>query len=107
MGRGAREDAMKVTVKLGEPVWRVVGKRKVEIEAPGSELSLPELLERLEATYPRLREELASGVGNGGDAVDYHFTFFLHDRMVKPADMVGERVGDGEELMIVLPMAGG
>ena len=95
---------MKVTVKLGEPVWRVVGQRKVQIEGPGSDCSLPELVERLTTVYPQLQAELGTP---RGDQVDYHFTFMLQDRMVKPAQMAGERVGDGEEVMIVLPMAGG
>ena len=98
---------MKVTVKLGEPVWRAVGQRKVEIEAPGADLSLPELVERLESAYPKLREEWGSEANGASDTLDYHFTFFLQDRMVKPTEMATERVGDGEEVMIVLPMAGG
>jgi hypothetical protein len=99
---------MRVTVKLGEPVWRAVGQRKVQVEAPGADCTLPELLERLEAAYPQLRAELrGDGAAADRGGVDYHFTFFLSDRMVKPADMAGERVTDGEELMIVLPMAGG
>src|SRR5438067_2778286 len=99
---------MKVTVRLGEPVWRVVGQRRVEIEAPGSELSLHDLVQRLEAAYPKLHEELGTD-SNAADptSLDYHFTFFLKDRMVKPHEMATERVGDGEEVMIVLPMAGG
>ena len=98
---------MKVTVRLGEPIWRTVGQRRVEIEAPGEELALPELVERLEAAYPKLREELGAAGDADPTSLDYHFTFFLKDRMVKPNDMATERVGDGEEVMIVLPMAGG
>ena len=99
---------MKVTVKLGEPLWRSVGQRRVQIEAPGSDCTLPDLLQQLERAYPQLREELqTSGDSATGDGVDYHFTFFLKDRLVKPAEMAGQRVGDGEEVMIVLPMAGG
>jgi hypothetical protein len=99
---------MRVTVRLGEPVWRAVGQRRVEIEAPGDALSLPELVQRLEAAYPKLREELGiEGPGAEPDSLDYHYTFFLKDRMVKPREMTTERVGDGEEVMIVLPMAGG
>ena len=99
---------MQVTVKLGEPVWRAVGQRKVQIEVPGADCSLPELVQHLEAAYPQLREELGSnGADTGGDDLDYHFTFFLQDRMVKPSEMATERIGDGEEVMIVLPMAGG
>ncbi|HZU06793.1 MAG TPA: MoaD/ThiS family protein [Chloroflexota bacterium] len=96
---------MRVTVRLGEPLWRAVGQRRVEIEAPGERCTLPELVQRLEAAYPQLRAELSAGAA--GDGVDYHFTFFLRDRMVKPADMAAEHVADGEEVMIVLPMAGG
>ena len=99
---------MKVTVRLGEPIWRAVGQRRVEVEGPGSTCTLAELVERLEAAYPSVRAELrGDGAGNGSDGMDWHFTFFLQDRIVKPADMAEERVGDGEEVMIVLPMAGG
>jgi molybdopterin converting factor small subunit len=98
---------MKVTVRLGEPLWRTVGQRRVEIEAPGDQLALPDLVERLETAYPKLREELGSANAEDPESLDYHFTFFLKDRMVKPHEMRGERVGDGEEVMIVLPMAGG
>jgi hypothetical protein len=99
---------MQVTVRLGEPIWRAVGQRKVQVEAPGSDLSLPELVQRLETAYPQLRAELRGDDSAAADnPLDWHFTFFLHDRMVKPADMAAERVSDGEELMIVLPMAGG
>jgi molybdopterin converting factor small subunit len=99
---------MKVTVRLGEPVWRAVGQRRVEIEAPGDTLSLPDLVQRLEAAYPKLRQELGSEDSDADPgSIDYHLTFFLKDRMVKPSEMATERVGDGEEVMIVLPMAGG
>ena len=99
---------MKVTVRLGEPVWRAVGQRRVEVEAPGDALSLPELVQRLEAAYPKLRQELGSEDADADpESMDYHLTFFLKDRMVKPSEMATERVGDGEEVMIVLPMAGG
>jgi hypothetical protein len=99
---------VKVTIKLGEPVWRAIGQRKVEIEAPGADCSLLELMDRLTAAYPPLRDELRSEGSAGGTAgIDWHFTLFLQDRRVKPADLGRERIGDGEEVMIVLPMAGG
>jgi hypothetical protein len=99
---------MKVIVRLGEPIWRAVGQRRVEVEVPGSSCSPLELVRRLETAYPALRGELrgASG-GNGADGLDWHFTFFLQDRIVKPADLAAERVGDGDEVMLVLPTAGG
>lgn len=99
---------MKVTVRLGEPIWRAVGQRKVEIEAPGADLTLPGLVERLETAYPRLGEELRGDAGTTVvGVVDYQLTFFLQDRLVRPADVAHERVPDGAEVMIMLPMAGG
>jgi hypothetical protein len=99
---------MKVMVRLGEPIWRAVGQRRVEVEAPGSSCSPLDLVQRLEMAYPALRGELrGAGGGTGADGMAWHFTFFLRDGIVKPADLAAQRVGDGDEVMLVLPTAGG
>src|SRR5215212_4310905 len=98
---------MKVTVRLGEPVWRAVGQRRVEVEAPGDALSLPELVQRLEAAYPKLRQELGSEDADADpESIDYHLTFFLKDRMVKPNEITTQLGSDSKQMMSMLPMSG-
>jgi hypothetical protein len=99
---------MKVTVRLGEPIWRAVGRRRVEVEVPGRSCTLSEVVERLQAAYPSLGSELRGEVGGSGtDGGAGHFTLFRGDRLVHPADVLYEQVADGEEIMLMMPMAGG
>jgi hypothetical protein len=98
---------MRVTVRLGEPTWRIVGQRQVALEAPGDDCSLPELVERLTAAYPALGAEFdAFAAATRGDPLT-HLTFFERDRIIPPADWPTRRIPDGSEVMIMLPMAGG
>lgn len=61
---------MKVTVRLGEPLWREVGDRDVAVELPES-ATVADLLTRLAALHPSLRPWL--------DGEEVPVTVFLDD----------------------------
>jgi molybdopterin converting factor small subunit len=91
---------MKVLVKLGEPIWRVVGVRRLILELEGSEKTLADVLDELMRLYPDLEEELH------GEA-DVPYSLFLGDALVRLADVGKAKVKDGDKLSILLPIGGG
>jgi molybdopterin converting factor small subunit len=91
---------MKVIVKLSEPIWRVVGVRRLILELEGSEQTVADVLDELMRLYPGFEEELH------GEA-DVPYSLFLRDALVRLADVGKTKVKDGDTLSILLPIGGG
>ena len=93
---------MRVTFKLGEPLWRSVGKREVAVEA-AAPATVGDALVALGAAYPQAGEELQ---GRGGRS-DFYYSLFVNDRLVLFAQKDQAQVKDGDTISILLPLAGG
>ena len=99
---------MRVYVRLGEPLWRAVGERRLVLEWPDrSEVPVDEVLDRLRSAYP---DFAAAYAGAGlGHAQPYRL-FVDHGH---PAGRPGEAeeaapsIRDGQTLFILLPAVGG
>jgi molybdopterin converting factor small subunit len=96
---------MKVVVKLGAPLSRVVGVSKVTLTVPQG-TTVADLLEELRKRYPEFDEGLkGKGLPRSLDRVLY--SVFLNARPV-PWERVGTTsLGDGDRLYLFLPVAGG
>lgn len=85
---------MKITVRLGEPFWRTVGQRNVELTL-GQGATVADALDALKQAHPTLADELSSGEGEA--------TLFLEDEVAQPE----LPLRDGSKLYLVWPISGG
>ena len=94
---------MRITVKIGDLLWRFAGLRQVELQlADGA--SLADALTELATQFPVLAAELRpGGVTRGG--LPYHF--FVNRRLVGEAEDRSRRLKDGDSVHILSPTAGG
>ena len=99
---------MRVSVRFSEPMWRAVGERRVELELPGSDTSVANLIAAVEAAYPRFQQEYGVHVVDAGDdPILGRFVVIVHGNALRPAELAGLRLADGADVMLVSPMAGG
>ncbi|MCL5961285.1 MAG: MoaD/ThiS family protein [Chloroflexi bacterium] len=94
---------MRVHVKLTEPIWRTIGARDIEVEMPGEQATVGAVLGSLAKEHPKFAEEIYSGSGLG----DYYYGLFLNDRAVNLGQRDDVLARDGDEVFILLPIAGG
>ncbi len=85
---------MRITVRLGEPIWREVDRREVAVELPEG-ATVADLLEALGGRYPALQSYLTGA--------DTPATVFLGDEIAGPDAPLTE---DSEPLL-AWPLAGG
>ena len=94
---------MKVSVKLGEPLWRQAGERTVQLEWGQSSVTLADVLRRLEKEFPGF------GPSYRGDElnVSYPYALFVNARLVR-RESAGETVlEDGDKVYVFIPVVGG
>jgi molybdopterin converting factor small subunit len=103
MLKGEPGVAVKVRVKLTEPIWRTVGARETMVELPEGSHTLEEVLTELGRQHPRFAEEIYVGTGHGG----YHYGLFLNEQAIGMAKRGQVDIKDGDEIFILLPVAGG
>ncbi|MBI4319676.1 MAG: MoaD/ThiS family protein [Chloroflexi bacterium] len=94
---------MQVKVKLTEPIWRTVGSRDTEVKLPVDQASVGRVLDELAQQHPKFGAELYSGTSDG----DYYYSLFLNDTVVNLVDRERVYAKDGDEVFILLPVAGG
>lgn len=91
-----------VKVKLGEPLWRVVGQREVEVALDESGATVADVLLKL-AEQPGFRDAYdahAAGVG-------VPYALFVDEKAIPEAAVSATPVADGQTVRILLPIAGG
>jgi molybdopterin converting factor small subunit len=85
---------MKITLRLGEPFWRTLGRREVELVLDNG-ATVADALAALTAAHPALIAELRDG--------DAEPSLFLEDEVAPP----DSRLTDGARLYLVWPVSGG
>lgn len=94
---------MIIRLQLGEPIWRTVNQRELQIEWNVPSCTLLEFLKEAINRYPELGQELLDSSGE----VDLHFTFFLNGHQVRWSEGGQTFLSDGDEVLILLPLSGG
>jgi len=94
---------MRIVVKLTEPIWRAVGERQVVVEVDRDEASLAEVLESLVKAYPPLAKDFSRSY----DVLDANYSVLLNSKLVSFARSQQIAVRDGDQMVIMLPLAGG
>ncbi len=105
---------MQIQVKLGEPLWRAVGSRRLTLDWPAAGcVRVEEVLARLAADYPGFAEAYA------GKALRraYPYQLFVDASRIRlpgsepgvgqAGDEAGPDMADGQTLFILLPAIGG
>ncbi len=85
---------MNVIVRLGEPFWREIGARSVELLLP-DDARVADALDALITRYPILASDLRNG--------EAHPALFLDEAEAR----LESRLADGATLHIVWPVSGG
>ena len=96
---------MRITVKLGDPLWRKVGTRRLELDLDESKATVAHALARLGALYP---EAMADVLPNGKSATErlpYHV--FVNSRKVPWNQLDHVPLQDGDQLILFLIVVGG
>jgi len=94
---------VKVTVKLGEPLWRQVGKRTLQLEWTQPSVTVAEVLRRLETEHPGFGPAFR---GEGLKAA-YPYNLFVNARLVRLEQAETTPLQDGDKLYIFIPVVGG
>ena len=93
---------LRITVKLGEPLRRVIGQRRISLDMPdGSTAS--DLLIRLNQHYSGF--EAAFHGDDRGQVIPY--IFFLNNHPVTGPNYSATRLQDGDVVRLVAPVVGG
>ena len=94
---------MKVSVKLGEPLWRQVGERTVQLEWDRPSVTMAQVLLRLEREYPGF------GPGFRGEdfQVSYPYALFVNARLARREEADSTSLQDGDKLFVFIPVVGG
>jgi sulfur carrier protein ThiS len=93
---------MVIEVKMGDPLWRIVGQQRVKLElADGSTVS--DALTNLRTTYP----DFGSALEAGGTRLGVPFNFFVNRKLVKDRDLAQHKLNTGDTLYILAPIVGG
>jgi sulfur carrier protein ThiS len=93
---------MVIEVKMGDPLWRIVGRQRIKLElADGSTVS--DVLTNLRTTYP----DFGSALEAGGARLGVPFNFFVNRKLVKDRDLARHTLKTGDTLYILAPIVGG
>jgi len=94
---------MRITVKLGEPLWRQVGQRTLQMEWARPSITVDGVLRRLQRDYPGF------GPAYRGDGLGtaYPYSLFINSRLVRRAEARKTVLGDGDKLFVFIPVVGG
>lgn len=94
---------MRITVKLGEPLWRQVGERTLHLEWARTSITVDGVLRRLQ------REYAGFGPAFRGDDLGaaYPYSLFVNSRLVRREQARQTHLQDGDKLFVFIPVVGG
>lgn len=94
---------MNITVRLGEPLWRAVGARRLMLTFDQAAVSVADVVDRLTALYPAF----AAAYGGGGWGRGIPYNVFVNARQVPAGQAAMRLLADGDAVYFFLPAVGG
>lgn len=94
---------MKVLIKLTEPICRKVGQRQITLDIDGDQTTLAEVFRLLAEQQPELCDEFSKS----HDLLDASYSVMLNSRLVSFGKSPQLIVKDGDQIAVMLPLAGG
>jgi sulfur carrier protein ThiS len=93
---------MVVEVKLGDPLWKVVGQQRIALQVEDG-ATVADVLAYLRASYPHFGAALEAG----GTRLGVPFNFFVNRKLVKDRELDQHKLKTGDTLHILAPIVGG
>lgn len=94
---------MQITVRLGEPITRVVGELRVSLQFASETATVADVLHRLTGEYPGFEAAfLGDGIGHTNP-----YRVYVNARQVTTGEQDRWLLADGDKMYIFLPAAGG
>lgn len=90
-----------IRVKLMPPLTRLVGAKEMAVDV--ARASLRAVLDRAAAGNARLRTAIQDAEGN----FSAEYSCLVNGRRYNVSDLDGVEVGEGDEIVILMPIAGG
>jgi molybdopterin converting factor small subunit len=91
---------MEITVKLGEPIWKIVGEKSTKVTLNGAQC-LSDIFAELNRRYPAFMAEAQRG------EFDLPYTLFVNDKLVAWEKVGQTPVSDGDKVFIFMAVSGG
>lgn len=96
---------MDITVRLGDPLWRHVGTRRLSLHFAPGRVALSGVLEHLRTDFPQIDQLLRQDEGRSRDGMPYHL--FLNHKKIAWDDVDRITLKDGDQIAIFLLVVGG
>lgn len=93
---------MHISLKFGDPLWRTVGQRQLNLDLPDG-ATVGDALTALASAYPEAGKEMRLGTTES----DFYYSLFVNDRLVIFANRQTSPLKDGDVISVLLPLAGG
>ena len=90
-----------VRLKLMPPLTRIVGAREIPVEVDRAPLK--SVLERVAAGNGKFRAAMLDAEGN----LSGEYSCLVNGRRYNAADLAGVEVGEDDEIVLLMPLAGG
>jgi len=94
---------MRITLKLGEPLWRQVGQRTLRLDQVEEGTTVAGVLRDLAARYPAF----GAALGGSDPRQGVPYNLFVNDRLVRWEVAAATPLHDGDTLYLFLPIVGG
>ena len=91
---------MTFTLKLGEPIWKLVGEKSLKVEMEEAH-TLADVVREMNRRYPGFLAEAQNGV------FDLPYSLFVNDTLVQWEKVAQVPVHDGDKLFIFMAVSGG
>lgn len=91
---------MTFTLKLGEPIWKLVGEKSLKLEMEEAR-TLADVVREMNRRYPGFMAEAQSG------EFDLPYNLFVNDTLVRWDKVEQMPVHDGDKLFIFMAVSGG
>jgi sulfur carrier protein ThiS len=93
---------MVIQVKMGEPLWKAVGRRQIDLEL-GDRATVADALAQLRNDYPGFGTALEAG----GSQPGVPYNYFVNRKWVKDRDLERHVLEEDDRLYILAPIVGG
>ena len=90
-----------IRLKLAPPLTHLVGVREISVEV--NQASLTSVLELALTTNPKFRSAMLDQTGN----LSLEYSCLVNNRRYNVTELSGVEVREGDEIVILLPLAGG